>query len=289
MKFAAAKSFSIKELEIYSEVKSHTLRMWEKRYSIFQPSRTQGNARMYSLADLKLLLNLSLLNKIGYRISKLASMKEAAIEYKICSVSSSVVQQQHVLNQLILCMHSGRIDDFEAVLDSCVRDYGVDETLEIILLFLEKVDLLAYNNTRSEVHFVVTAVRSKIIFGIETLQPVPAGAITALLFLPKSEHYDLMLLYMNYLLKKAGIKVMYLGTNISNENLEQVALEKQPRYIFTYNTPQHPFRPNGFQAVLDDLLPDTKLFISGTYRHDPDLQSTRIAYIHYRDIKGVFA
>ena len=289
MKFETTRTFSIKELEIYSEVKSHTLRMWEKRYSIFQPLRTEGNARLYSLADLKLLLNISLLNKIGYRISKLASMKEAAIEYNICSVSSSMVQQLHVLNQLILCMHSGRIDDFEAALDSCVRDHGVDETLEVVLLFLEKVDLLAYNDTSSEVHFVVTAVRRKIIYGIETLPPVPAGATTALLFLPKSEHYDLILLYMNYMLKKAGIKVLYLGTNISNENLEQVALERRPHFIFTYNTPQHAFRPNGFQEVLENLLPDTKLFISGTYRHDPDLHSTRIAYIPYREIRDVFA
>lgn len=47
------KSFTINDLERFSGVKAHTLRVWERRYSLLQPHRTAGNFRFYTLDELK--------------------------------------------------------------------------------------------------------------------------------------------------------------------------------------------------------------------------------------------
>ena len=53
------KNFSIRELEKFSGVKAHTLRIWERRYAMLQPQRSAGNIRMYPLEELKRLLQVA--------------------------------------------------------------------------------------------------------------------------------------------------------------------------------------------------------------------------------------
>ena len=45
--------YSIKDLEVLSGIKAHTLRIWEQRYGIMNPSRTNTNIRKYTSEDLK--------------------------------------------------------------------------------------------------------------------------------------------------------------------------------------------------------------------------------------------
>ena len=50
-------SFTIKNLEHLSGIKAHTIRIWEKRYNLFEPERTDTNIRMYDLENLQKLSN----------------------------------------------------------------------------------------------------------------------------------------------------------------------------------------------------------------------------------------
>jgi DNA-binding transcriptional MerR regulator len=71
--------FSIKDLENLSGIKAHTIRIWEKRYNVLQPMRTDTNIRLYDLASLQKLLNITLLHDYGYKISKISSYPEEQI------------------------------------------------------------------------------------------------------------------------------------------------------------------------------------------------------------------
>jgi len=71
--------YSIKDLEKLCGIKAHTIRIWEQRYGLIKPKRTKTNIRYYMDADLKLLLNVALLNKHGTKISKIAGMSEIEI------------------------------------------------------------------------------------------------------------------------------------------------------------------------------------------------------------------
>ena len=52
--------YSIKDLENLTGIKAHTLRIWEKRYQILEPKRTETNIRYYNNDDLKKILNINL-------------------------------------------------------------------------------------------------------------------------------------------------------------------------------------------------------------------------------------
>lgn len=74
-------SFSIKDLENLSGIKAHTIRIWEKRYNLLTPDRTDTNIRTYSIKSLQKLLNISLLYENGYKISKSRNSKRSKYQF----------------------------------------------------------------------------------------------------------------------------------------------------------------------------------------------------------------
>ena len=72
-------SFSIKDLENLSGIKAHTIRIWGKRYNLLIPERTDTNIRTYNLKSLQKLMNISLLNRNGFKVSKIAALDESKI------------------------------------------------------------------------------------------------------------------------------------------------------------------------------------------------------------------
>ena len=71
--------YSIKDLENFTQIKAHTIRIWEQRYGLLEPKRTKSNIRYYSENDLKKILNINLLYTSGFKISKIASLTESEI------------------------------------------------------------------------------------------------------------------------------------------------------------------------------------------------------------------
>lgn len=281
------KKFSIKELENFSQIKAHTLRIWEHRYGIFKPNRSKGNIRYYNLEEVKLLLDIVLLTKNGCRISHLINVDALTLAAKSNALSSPEARQNKSVSQLILAMFSSDIEQFEDILDNCVLCWDVDITIhKIIIPFLEKVQLLSYYDSSSDVHFVVTAIRKKIILALERANPAAMVQKSALLFLPEGEHYDLMLLYMAYILKCNGLKVLYMGTNISKENLEAVSIAKKPDFLYTYIPQKKKFKMHEFFPCLDEQLPGTTFFVAGCENLLQQNENNRdnVRFIHYREV-----
>lgn len=284
------KYFSIKELENFSGIKAHTLRIWEKRYGILKPQRSIGNTRSYHLTEVRMLLNIALLNKNGYKISDLASLNITALENKAASLSNIDNKLAFAINKLICNMFSTDIFEFEKVLDESIVSFGLDTTIKrAIIPFLEKVNILSYLNTSNEVHFIVTATRKKIIFGIETAHPIFDIKKTVLLFLPEKEHFDLILLYMTYIIKNLGYKVLYMGTNISLQNLKQVNDQKKPDIICTYLNQKQKFKINEMLFNLNEALPETKILVAFSEELLKEKSNYKnISYIHYNNFADFF-
>ena len=80
-------TYSIKDLEQLSGIKAHTLRIWEQRYNLLQPKRTDTNIRFYDDDDLKLILNVALLNDNGVKISKIASMSANELREEVMKLT----------------------------------------------------------------------------------------------------------------------------------------------------------------------------------------------------------
>jgi DNA-binding transcriptional MerR regulator len=232
-------AFTIKDVENLTGVKAHTIRIWEQRYSFIKPQRTDTNIRYYNNDELKTILNISLLNKYGYKISHINRMSADEVKDKIHSLSNSVAQLERVVNELIQAMIDLKIEVFEAVLDDYVRTRGIEKTItQIIFPFMEKIGVLWATDhiNPAQEHLVSNIIRQKLIVGIEGVQSFVNVNKSVLLFLPEGEYHEMGLLYVQYLLKSRGISTIYIGANVPLEDVKFVADLKKPDFIFTHLT-----------------------------------------------------
>ena len=258
------KKFSIAALERFSGVKAHTFRIWEQRYHFLKPKRTATNLRYYTIDDLSQLFDITLLCKCHYKISKLDKLDSPAIKQLVEQLNDGEGIKAREINKLIISMFSRDAEEFEMILDKCIHLWGINRAIEeIIIPFLDRVPLLSYHDTSSEVHLVVNIIRKKIILGIERSSPFQRIDRKVLLFLPEGEHYDLTLLYMNYVAKREGYKILYMGTNISKENLENIAIAHRIDLLLTYIVRGNRLEVEAIAQFLAQNLPGSSLLISG--------------------------
>lgn len=232
-------AFTIKDLENLSGIKAHTIRIWEQRYSFLKPQRTDTNIRYYTNNELKIILNISLLNKYGYKISHIDRMSETEMREKILSLTQAEAQQEKIINDLIQCMAELDIDNFEKILDSFIHARGIEKTITLIIFpFLERIGILWVTNhiNPAQEHLVSNVVRQKLITGINNLVTHLKVNKSALLFLPEGEHHELGLLFVHYMLKSRGVKVYYVGANVPLKDVQFVAQLKQPDIIYMHVT-----------------------------------------------------
>jgi len=259
--------FSIKDLEQLSGIKAHTIRIWEQRYSFIKPSRTDTNIRFYSNEELKIILNTSLLNKYGYKVSRIDKMSELEIKEKLLTLTNNEAQKERVVNELIQSMIELDIDVFEKVLEKYILSNGIEKTIiEIVFSFLEKVGILWQTNhvNPAQEHLVSNIIRQKLIVGIEKISVNNYETKSVLMFLPEGEYHELCLLFMHYLLKQKGFKILYLGSNIPLKDVLYVVNAKKPNYLYSHLTaiPSN-FKLEKFFTQFSTKLQNSELVISG--------------------------
>lgn len=232
-------AFTIKDLENLTGIKAHTIRIWEQRYQFLKPSRTLTNIRYYGNSELKKILNIALLNKYGYKVSHIDRMSEAELKEKILSLNQQQAQQERLINELIGYMIEMEMDPFEVLIDNYIMARGIERTIsQIIFPFLEKIGILWLTDhiNPAQEHLVSNIIRQKLIVGIEGVSSNLISQKTVLLFLPEGEFHELGLLYLYFILKSRGIRVIYLGSNIPLKDVEYVARKKKPDYLFVHLT-----------------------------------------------------
>lgn len=231
--------YSIRDLEQLSGIKAHTLRIWELRYEIIVPKRTPTNIRYYDEQDLKNILNIALLNKNGYKISKIAEMTAESIAQKVSSISEQNREYDIQLDALTIAMIEMNEDKFERILAGNIEQLGFERTmLEVINPFLDKLGLLWLSGSinPAQEHFISYLIRRKIIVAIDQEQPARNGVASGLkflLFLPEGEKQELSLLFMHYLLSARGHRVVYLGQSIPLSDLKAVHDIHKPNFVFS--------------------------------------------------------
>lgn len=229
-------TYSIKELEQLSGIKAHTIRIWEKRHRLIDPQRTTTNIRFYSDYDLKKIINVSLLNNNGFKISSIAKMSENEIGLKVIEVSQSKNQAKLYIDQLVTSMIDLDEDKFENDLSLLEQQFGFEETItQVVYPFLDKIGILwqTGNITPAHEHFISNLIRQRIIVAIAGL-PVPSkGTIRVILFLPENELHELGLLFYHYIARKRGYKTFYLGQTVPHEDLKTIYKIHRPHLLIT--------------------------------------------------------
>ncbi len=215
--------YRIKDVEHLSGIKAHTLRIWEKRYNIVEPKRTTTNIRYYDDEDLKKILNISILNKNGYKISKIANLGNKHLNNEILNLSKKSDSLDMQVDNMIKAMIDFDKNLFEKIFSRSIILMGFQETLlKVIYPFFRRIGILwvTGNIDPSQEHFISNIVRQKIIVAIDGMpeytNPNPENF---LLFLPDGQWHEMGLLLCSYLIKKNGHKDVYLGSSLPFESV----------------------------------------------------------------------
>ncbi len=247
--------YSIKDLEKLSGIKAHTLRIWEQRYSILNPKRTESNIRFYEDKDLKLLLNIALLNKNGYKISKIAQMDEDEIAASVAAISSIGADNPSQLDALTISMIEMDEYKFDKIVSTNIKQLGFERTIfQVLLPFLDKLSLLWLTGSIEPVQesFISNLIRQKIIFAIDNEAFVTGRNVKKyMIYTPPGERQELSILLFHYLLKARKQHVIYLGQDINLIDLKHAIRINKPDYLFTMITES--FQSKSLREYIDDL------------------------------------
>lgn len=219
--------FSIKDLENLSGIKAHTIRIWEKRYNILTPSRTNSNIRFYDLKNFQKLLNVNLLYNNGYKISKIAQLSETELLKTVREQISKDNSNSHFIDSLKLAMLNFDLTIFEKTYNNMLLQLSFrDVYINVFIPLLNQIGLLWQSEsiTPAHEHFIAHLIKQKIHTNIERVQqtkPILKDKVFVL-FLPDNEIHELGLLYIQYELLIKGYHTIYLGQSVPHKNLNSI-------------------------------------------------------------------
>ena len=250
-------TFSIKNLETFSGIKAHTIRIWEKRYNLLEPERTETNIRRYSLDNLRKLLNITLLYNHGFKISKISSLSLEEISDSVSNIALKENSEQIAINALKLAMINFDCELFNKTYDEFLSHSKFEFIfMDVFMPLMKELGILwqtaAISSTHE--HFITNLIKQKIHIQTERVQlniKKNTNYPIFVLFLPENEIHELGILYLNYLTLSKGLRTILLGQSIQISSLENLYTYKDSFNFITYLTVE----PNE-----KEIMPYLKLF-----------------------------
>ncbi|MBK9335533.1 MAG: MerR family transcriptional regulator [Lewinellaceae bacterium] len=229
--------YSIRDLEKLTGIKAHTIRIWEQRYRIVSPARTDTNIRFYTDENLRHLFNIALLNRYGYKISKLAKMQPEEVAARVAEIAENNSSPNSQADALTLAMIDLDEAAFDRIFSAYSWEHGFEQTmLQLVYPFVDKLSVLWMTHSISHAHekFITNLIRRKLMVAIDReLADARQESSRFLLYLPDGESQELTLLFLHYLLRSRQQRVVYLGTGISQNDLRDACQAFQPDYVYT--------------------------------------------------------
>ena len=220
-------TFSIKDLENFSGIKAHTIRIWEKRYNVLEPMRSETNIRYYDLASLQKLLNITLLHDHGYKISRIATFSNEKIPLMVREIVSEKSKKNHAINTFKIAMMNFDQYLFYKTYDGLLAEKTFREVFyEVFIPLMNEIGLLWQTDTITPAHehFMSYLIKQKLLINTEKIQvtkPTNSSKIFVL-YLPLNEIHELGLMYLNYEIVLHGYKSIYLGESVPLESLKDL-------------------------------------------------------------------
>lgn len=280
-------NYSIKDLEVLSGIKAHTLRIWEQRFNIVEPKRTDTNIRFYNDDDLKKILNISLLNQNGYKISKIAEMNDEEISNEVSTISDKNFKYPDLVNAFVKCMVCLDKEMFESVMSKCIQQFGFENTMiKIVFPFLNKVGLLWLTGSisPSQEHFISHLIRKKIMVALDNQNyNQTENSKTFLLFLPEGEYHEVGLLFASYYLRARNHSVIYLGQSLPLEHVKDAFNQKKIDYILTiFTSATSDYSTEEYIEEMSTEFTNAQIIVTGYQVIGQDIQTPDNVHIIYK-------
>lgn len=233
------KVYSIRDMEVISGVRAHTIRMWERRYSLLKPWRTDTNIRYYDDRDLRRLMNIAFLVARNYKISRIAQLEDDHLRKLVLAQEEQSPDDEAYIGRLVMYMLHFESRQFSHLLDEVIVRFGFDEAVfRVVFPFLRKVGIFWQVGSvyPAQEHFISSLIRHRFICELEKWQKEAAGELTILFFLHENEMHDLLLLFYAVMAARRGFRILYLGQNVPLQDLGQMATITPIDYVMTVFT-----------------------------------------------------
>ena len=217
--------FSIKDLENLTGIKAHTIRIWEKRYNVLEPMRTDTNIRLYDLVGLQKILNITLLHNHGYKISKISKLSDERIPELVNEIISDKSAKNHAISTFKMAMMNFDHTLFFKTYNDLLSEKTFREVFyEVFIPLMHELGFLWQTDTITPAHehFLSYLIKQKLLTNTEIVQtkaPTKTNKVFVL-FLPMNEIHELGLMYLNYEILSLGYKTIYLGESVPIESLK---------------------------------------------------------------------
>jgi len=270
--------YSIKDLEYLSGIKAHTIRIWEKRYHLIEPQRTDTNIRTYSDDDIRRILNVALLVKNGYKISNVASFNKEKLQAEVLRVHRNIKDPDNNVDQLIFQTINLDSFGFEKLMNKFIGEYGFPKTIQnIIFPLFERIGILWQVGSifSAHEHFVTNLIRNKLISETSKFES-QESAKTVLFFLRENEWHELGLIFFNFLAAQAGLRCVYLGQSLPFSDLSNLLINSHFDYVCTsFIQAMEKAELEQYLANLSLIFNRNKILIAGRQItvHNPKLPS----------------
>lgn len=280
--------YSIKDLENLSGIKAHTIRIWERRYQLLDPERTDTNIRYYSNEDVRRILNVALLVKSGYKISNVALFDDGKLQTEVLRQNKSLHDPDKEIDQLLRQTVNMDALGFERLLHKVIQENGFSQTIEkIIFPFFDRIGILWQTGSIgvAHEHFVSNLVRNHLILEAAKFNNQPSGR-TILFFLHEDETHELGLLYGNCLAAKSGLKCLYIGQRVPFKDLSNHL--KNTEFNFICTTFTNAIEKQELEQYLDNLslvFNKNKILVAGRQIaiHKPKLPPNMVVIKNSQD------
>ncbi|MCT4587822.1 MAG: MerR family transcriptional regulator [Carboxylicivirga sp.] len=271
--------YSIKDLEKISGIKAHTIRIWERRYNLIEPQRTATNIRYYSDDDLKRILNVSILNQNGFKISKIAQMDDVQLRDRVIDLCLDTRNTDVQVESLLVAMLEMDESKFTNVLTNSIIKLGFEATVESVLFpFLDRIGILWQAGTinPAQEHFISNLIRQKLIVAIDNEMQnfIPKSDKTIVFFLPENELHEIGLLFYSLIARKEGYNVIYLGASVPIEDLKVLSgVRKVDAFVTSFVSARKKEELEQYLKQVEQAIDNGSFFITGLQikEHQPSV------------------
>ncbi|MBE0675287.1 MAG: MerR family transcriptional regulator [Bacteroidales bacterium] len=261
--------YSIKDLEYFTGIKAHTIRIWEKRYSILAPERTDSNIRMYTEEELKKLLNVAYLNRNGYKISKIARLSEDELNSTVLSVSSKFEDPNQEFHPGRALMSALRFEENKLIesLQPFFEKHGFEITYSRFLAhLLENARILWQTGSlsRAQENFIRNIVRELMLTQYHSIEtPVSNSRFVFAVLNTTGEAADIPLLFCRYVIRNLGFDVISPGEKLPAGEITEIhKMRPFNILVMSYNGTGSDSRSLDYYSKLGKMLGLSRIIVT---------------------------
>ena len=261
--------YSIKDLEYFTGIKAHTIRIWEKRYNILTPERTESNIRLYSEGELKKLLNVAYLNRNGFKISKISKLDEDELNSTVLSVSSRYDDPNQEFHPGRALMSAIRFEEtkFIATLEPYFEKHGFEVTYHRFLSHLLENSKILWQTgslSRSQEHFIRNTVKGIMLSKYHAIdQPITNTRNVFAVINTSGARAEIGLLFNRYVIRNMGFDVIYPGDQLPPGEISEIHKMRPFNYlVMSYDYSHSDTRPLEYYSNLGKMLGLNKIILT---------------------------